>query len=202
MSQNGGSGRDRDRMLLAQEAARIMAQEGVRDFGLAKRKAAQRLNLPLNGRMPKNTEIDAALREYQRLFMAEDQPRRLQQLRESALQAMEFFARFDPRLTGSVLRGTAGAHSGVTLHLFADTPEDVVLFLMEQQIPFTDSERRFRVNGTAHDSFPSYQFTAGDVDIELVVFPTNSSRQAPWSPLDGKPMQRADLNTVRCLLLG
>ena len=60
---------DRHRILLAQEAARIMADEGVRDFRLAKRKAAERLGLPVNGTlMPRNTEIEQALIDHQRLF--------------------------------------------------------------------------------------------------------------------------------------
>ena len=195
-----GNGRDRNRALLAQEAARIMAREGVRDFGLAKRKAAQRLSLPLNGRMPSNIEIDAALREYQRLFMGSSQARRLNELRTCAVEGMEFFGRFEPRLVGSVLAGTAGEHAGVDLHLFADTPEEVVLFLIEQQIPFESRERRFRVHGEGHASFPAYRITAGDIGVELVVFPTDSSRQAPWSPVNGKPMRRAGVDAVRRLL--
>lgn len=201
MGQTAGNGRDRNRTLLAQEAARIMAREGVRDFGVAKRKAAQRLSLPLSGAMPSNVEIDAALREYQRLFMSEDQPQRLLELRRCAIDAMEFFGRFRPRLVGAVLRGTAGEHSGVTLHLFADTPEDVVLFLMEQQIPYDEYERRFRLNGNGHQQYPAYRFAADDIDVELVVFPSDSERQAPWSPVDGKPMQRADVETVRRLIV-
>ncbi|MHB1951957.1 MAG: hypothetical protein ACYCQK_10860, partial [Acidiferrobacteraceae bacterium] len=57
-----------DRQLLTDAAARIMADEGVRDFQLAKRKAAQRLNLPETRNWPGNVEIERAFEAYIGLF--------------------------------------------------------------------------------------------------------------------------------------
>jgi hypothetical protein len=193
--------KDRHRQLVSQEAARVMAQEGVKDFKVAKRKAAQRLGLPSNGNLPGNAEVEAALRDYQRLFQAEALGQRLCELRKGAVEAMEFLQEFSPRLVGSVLRGTAGAHAGIGLHLFANTPEEVVLFLMERDIPYSSGERRFRVNGQGYASYPVYGFTAGEMEIELVVFPIDGLRHAPWSPVDGKPMRRADIREVEKLLV-
>lgn len=192
--------KDRHRLLISQEAARIMAQEGVKDFKVAKRKAAQRLGLPSNGNLPGNAEVEAALLDYQRLFQAETQGQCLRELRQSAVEAMEFLQEFSPRLVGSVLRGTAGPHSSIGLHLFANTPEEVVLFLMERDIPFSSGERRFRINDHGYESYPVYGFTAGEMEIELVVFPIDGLRHAPWSPVDGKPMRRADSRDVGKLL--
>jgi hypothetical protein len=192
---------ERHRVLLAQEAARIMAEEGVRDFRLAKRKAAERLGLPVNGTlMPRNTEIEAALIAHQRLFDGVGHPQRLRLLREAGLEALGFFSRFRPRLVGSVLSGTAGRHSSVDLHLFAATPEDLVLFLIDQDIPFETSERRLRMGTDEYEWFPVHQFTAGDVPMDLVVFPENFERRVPWSPVDGKPMRRAGPAELRALL--
>jgi hypothetical protein len=36
--------------------------------------------------------------------------------------------------------------------------------------------------------------------VEATVFPLNGVRQAPISPIDGKPMRRADVETVRRLI--
>jgi hypothetical protein len=192
---------ERHRVLLAQEAARIMAEEGVRDFRLAKRKAAERLGLPANGTlMPRNTEIEAALIAHQRLFDGAGHTRRLRLLREAALEALAFFAQFRPRLVGSVLSGTAGRHSAVDLHLFAATTEDVVLFLIDQDIPFETSERRLRMGTEEYQWFPVHQFSAGDVAMDLVVFPETFERRVPWSPVDGKPMRRAGPAELRAVL--
>lgn len=195
-----GRGNDLRRML-AVEAARLMAEHGIRDFLQAKRKAAARFGVSeRDGGFPTNQEIDDALLEHRRLFEADSHPGELRKLRKAARQAMLMFAGFQPRLVGSVLRGDAGKHSDVQLHLFADSPERVVMHLLERNIPFEDMERRFRhVNGDVL-SVPAYRFVAGDVGVEAAVFAANDIRQAPASPLDGKPMRRASLAELDVLL--
>ncbi len=197
----GGTTRDqRMRQLLTHEAARIIADEGVKDYYLAKRKAADRLGAPSTQNMPRNQEIQHALLEYQRLFKGESQQAHLRRLREAALEAMRFFQRFRPRLVGPVLDGSAGEWSEVSLHLFADTPEDVAIFLMDEGIPFDPAERRMRMDRDVYLSFPVYRFVAGDVAVDLTVFTGAGSRQPPRSQIDGQPMERAGPGTVRRLL--
>jgi hypothetical protein len=194
-------GRDQQmRTRIAQEAARLMAEEGVRDFFVAKRKAAQHLGAPDTRNMPRNQEVEAALQEYQRLFKGEQQRGHLRALRESAVQAMRFLAGFKPRLVGSVLSGTAGLHANIDLHLFADTPEEVSLYLMDNSIPFQTAQRRLRISRETWQEYPAYEFMAGDQPVELVVFPNEGRRDAPRSPVDGRPMQRAGIEEVEALL--
>lgn len=196
-----GNGRAKAmRERIAQEAARLMAEEGVRDFGLAKRKAAQHLGVLDGQHMPKNAEVERALSEYQRLFQAQTQPVALRRRRELALEVMEFLRRFEPRLVGPVLSGTAGPHSEVELHVFEDCPEALAIFLMEHNIPHQQAEKRLRVHKDEWQLFPSYRLLAGDVGIEIVVFPGKGLRQAPLSPVDGKPLRRAAVEAVRQLL--
>ena len=200
MSGHGQNGRARQmRQRIASEAARIMVEQGVKDFYQAKRKAAQHLGAEKTENMPRNAEIEEAVREYQRLFRSDSQPQRLRDLREAAVEAMDFFAQFHPRLAGSVLRGTAGEHSDVNLHVFASTPEEVELFLMANNIPYKTLERRFRY-GHNERRFVGYRFVAGDNVIELLVFPQDGVRHAPPSPVDGKPMPRASISVVRQML--
>jgi len=195
------SGRDQQmRARIAQEAARLMEEEGVQDYYAAKRKAAQHLGAPDTRNMPRNSEIEVALEEYQRLFRGEQRAGHLQALREAAVQAMRFLADFSPRLVGSVLSGTAGQHADINLHLFADTPEEVNLFLIETQIPFQDSQKRMRFSREEWQEFPCYGFVAGECAIDLVVFPREGRREAPLSPVDGKPMRRAGIEEVELLL--
>jgi len=196
----GKASRDaRMRERIAQEAARVMATEGVEDFSLAKRKAALHLGAPGTTNLPQNREIQAALQDYQRLFGGERQLSALQTLREAALEAMSFFASFRPRLTGPVLDGTAGPDTAVDLHCFADTPEDVVLFLMEQGIPFDTEERRLRFDDE-YLFVPMHRFVAGDVPVHLTVFSERDRRHPPRSPVDGRPMRRAGKNEVAALI--
>src|SRR3954462_8325752 len=111
------------RLALAQEAARIMSEQGIDDYRLAKRKAAERLGATDIAVLPKNTEIEAALAAHHRLFEGHTHTSALTQLRQTALQAMLLLKKFQPRLVGPVLSGTASAHSEVNLDIFADSPE-------------------------------------------------------------------------------
>lgn len=188
------------RRALAQEAARIMSEQGIDDFGLAKRKAAERLGATDIAVLPKNTEIEAALEAHHRLFEAGTHSSALSALRATALQAMQLLRRFDPRLVGPVLSGTASAHSEITLHLFAEGSEPVALHLMERGVPHRIGERRLRYEPDRLVAYPVVQFVAGDKEIDAVVFPLNGIRQSPSSPVDGRPMRRADTAELESLL--
>lgn len=188
------------RRALAQEAARIMAEQGIDDYRLAKRKAAERLGATDIAVLPKNTEIEAALADHQRLFESHTHSSTLRDLRRTALQAMRLLKRFEPRLVGPVLSGTASAHSEVNLHLFADGAESVALHLLDNGIPHRIAERRLRYEPDRLVPYPVVQFVAGNQDIDAVVFPINGIRQSPASPVDGRPMRRADADELESLL--
>jgi len=185
---------------IAQTAARLMAEEGIRDFGFAKRKAADQLGIPASRSLPTNQEVERALIEYQRLFRSHSQPAHLLRLRQAAATAMRLLERFEPRLAGPVLGGTADENYPVTLHLFAEPPEAVGLFLDERDIPHDLQTRRLRVDAERIGEFPLYRFVAGEVTFELTVFPLKGIRQSPPNPVDGRPMPRANLAAVEALV--
>lgn len=184
---------------IAKEAARVMCEAGVGDFQLAKRKALQRLRIHEQRNLPSNQEIESAVLEYQRLFRADSQPRRLAALRSTAVHAMRFLQRFEPRLVGAVLSGSADEHSNVCLHLFAETAEEVGLFLLDQGIPHEHGERTVKLASDASERLPTCRFMAEDVPVELVIFSGRTRRRVPLSPVDGRPMERAALQTVETL---
>jgi hypothetical protein len=192
---------DNVRRALAQEAARIMAEHGIRDFFVAKRKAAERLGVSDGAAaLPKNTEIETALAEYQRLFGRELHEESLQAQRRAALAAMQQLREFEPRLVGPVLSGTATEHSQVQLHLFADRAESVALKLIDHGIAHEVTERRVRMSPERVLAYPGLRFEVSDQAIEVTVFPTDGIRQAPVSPVDGRPMKRANTVEVEALL--
>lgn len=190
---------ERQRRLIAEEAARLLLDEGLGDYRAAKLKAAQRLGLSGRRGLPRNIEVEDALRSRQRLFTGEAQRARLASLRRAALEAMRLLAEFRPRLVGSVLRGTAHAHSDVNLHLFSDSVEEVVFRLLDAGVPFRQGERSLRCNGGCR-GYPALRYVMDDVEIELVIFPYDGLRQAPISPVDGRPMQRMGRRELERLL--
>ncbi|HDP88941.1 MAG TPA: hypothetical protein ENN42_03160, partial [Thioalkalivibrio sp.] len=159
---------ERERLLIAEEAARLVLDEGFEDFGLAKRKAAEHLGLGATRNLPKNVEVEAAVLERQSLFQTEAERANVARLREAALQAMRMFESYAPRLVGSALKGTAHAGRRITLHLFADSVEELCFLLMDRKIPYQLGERRLRFGGEFR-ALPTVSFVAGEVEVEAVV---------------------------------
>lgn len=188
------------RTRVAEEAARIMREQGVRDFLLAKRKAADRLGVVDRNALPANQEISEALAAQQRLFGGSAHQDNLRSLRTVSLRAMGLLERFSPRLVGPVLAGTATPHSDISLHVFAATPEEVAFMLIERGIRYRTGDRRVRLANGEHASYPSFEFDAGDVTIEATVFPENGLREAPLCPINGGSMRRARREEVEALL--
>jgi len=184
------------RQRLAQDAARLMSEHGIKDYRIAKQKAASSSGVTDKYALPSNSEIEQAFMEYQRLFHSDKHPRHLKQLRETAVKAMRMLEPFQPRLVGSVQRGSAGEHSDVNLHVFTDNPESVGIHLDKHTIPYQQTEKRFRISKEHYEVYHGYSFIAGNTPIDIVVFPVDGQRQAPLSPVDGKPMQRDDINKV------
>jgi hypothetical protein len=185
---------------LAHEAARLMAEGGIRDYHQAKLKAAARLGIVDDASLPRNREIEDALREYQRLFQGDAQASGLRQRREAALRALEFFSGFQPRLVGPVLDGTADANAPVSLQLYSDDADSVPRFLDEHLIPAESRSRRLRLDRERAGEVPVWVFSAEELTFDLTVLPETALRQAPLSIVDEKPMPRASVSQLRALL--
>lgn len=190
------------RQLVAQETARIIVNHGVRDYRLAKRKAAERLGFNARGSLPGNTEIEAAVAEHLQIFGGDSHEDHLRLMRVAALATMQLLASFTPRLVGPVLVGTADENSVINLHVFADSPEAVALELDDIGLQFRLYERRLKSRRNQVETYAGFQFHHNNSSIEATVFPVDGIRQAPMSPIDGKPMRRVDSNGVQELLGG
>ena len=194
-----GSKHQHMRERIAQLAARLIAEDGIGDYALAKRKAARQIGAADTQNLPANSEIEQALRIFQNLYQKEEQAARVRELREQALVTMRLLERFNPCLTGEVLSGTAARHSGINLHLFAESIKEVELFLLNRQMEYRQGEKYFHF-GDMQRSVPTLTLTGGEAPVELAVFAVDDSRQSPRSPVDGKPMERIKIRQVEGLL--
>jgi len=200
LTRYAGNRGDALRRTLAVEAARLMAEHGIDDFGFAKRKAAERFGTFEGAVLPSNAEVEAALQEYQRLFEADTHGETLYVLRQTAITAMELLVEFTPRLVGPVLTGTATRNTEVQLHLFAERAEAVTIRLLDNAIPHELVERRVKVRADEWVLTPAVRLTVDDIPVDALVFGRDGQRQAPLSPTDGRPLRRASIDEVRALL--
>ena len=187
------------RVRIAAAAARIMAEDGVDDFALAKRKAARSLGAPANEALPANDEVEAELRAYLALYQAEEHPKRVTELREIALEAMRALERFHPYLTGPVLKGTAGPYAEIELQLFPESAKDVEMFLLERSIGFETHEAR-RYSGDRAHAVSVFTLPWGEASLKLSVFDPRDERVALKTSLAGKVMQRVGIAELQALL--
>jgi hypothetical protein len=188
------------RQEIAAEAARIIATEGQHNYRAAKKKAADRIGSTERHALPSNSEVEDALRRYQGLYGGAAHVENLEHLRGMAIDAMYHLQIYHPRLVGPVLDGTASEHSRVTLHVFSDSIESVILHFLENSIPFSQEQRQIRWFNGDHRTLPLIVFERDDTAFELMIFDEIHLRQAPPSPIDGKPQRRATLTDVECLL--
>jgi hypothetical protein len=188
------------RQAIAGEAARLIVEHGLSDFHAAKRKAAARFGVTDQAVLPGNVEIEAAIASHHRLFGAGSHEQILQALRESAIEAMRSLAEFNPRLVGPVLSGHASDHSEINLHLFSESAESVALCLLDLGVRYQSAQRRMRWGQGEPKTLPAFLFRVDDADFEAVVFPIDGIREAPASPVDGRPMRRAAPAEVEGLL--
>lgn len=184
---------------VVQEAARIICEDGLADYRLAKQKAVERLGLGFGTPLPSNADIQDAVIQYQRLFGGRAYADRLRHLRRTAVQAMRLLKDYRPRLVGAVATGaTTDAHK-VQLHCFADKPEQIDMMLADAGLRYEVSERRYRLASGETLDVPVLTFMADDVGVDVAMFPERGMREAPLSPNDGQPMKRLELHAVELL---
>lgn len=200
MARQKNNDSDRARTLVAQEAARIIVDHGVRDYRLAKQKAAERLGIVGRGALPGNAEVEAAVSSHLEIFGGESHADHLRLMRVAALSAMELLSAYTPRLVGPVLVGTADENSAVNLHVFADSAEAIAMELAQIGISYRPYERRLKSRRNRVETFAGFEFHHSNSPIQVTVFPVDGIRQAPMSPIDGKPMKRAASDAVQQLL--
>lgn len=187
------------RARIAAAAARLMAEDGIDDFALAKRKAARQLGAADTEALPRNDEIEAELRAYRGLYQADEHRDVLQSLRRQALELMQVLERFKPYLTGSVLTGTAGPYAEIELQLFPDSAKEVEIFLLEQRIAFTTREVR-RYSGDRARAVSVIHAEWHYTPARLSIFDPRDERVALKTSLAGQVMERAGILEVSALL--
>ena len=184
----------RNRTLIAQAAARLIAEHGLSDWRAAKRKACRELGLPEHEALPGNEEVERALRDYNSLFRATTQPASLRAQRVAALGWMERLSQWDPVLTGAVAAGWATEHSEVRLELEAEDAKAVELALINAGIVYAQAP----IPGG--DAQPQLRVESPETTVRLVILSPQQRRNRPRRDRSGLTEERLTLAQLRALL--
>lgn len=171
---------------IAVSAARLIADEGL-DYASAKRRAARDVlgdGASSRGLLPDNDQVEAEVRRHLRLFGGDEHPALLGALRRHALGWMRRLERFEPRLVGAVLNGTATEFSDVQLHLYSDDVKDVEIHLLNEGVDFDVDEGDAEPGGPAEriHFMTELRLDSGQrhrTGVVLALFPSIAIRQAP-----------------------
>ncbi len=199
MARDGNSQRQ-TRDQIAYLAARLMAEDGIEDIGMAKRKAARQLGASDHRILPANEQVEQALSSYRALYQADEQRDRLQGLRQLALDMMQTLAKFNPHLSGSVLSGRAGRYAQIEIDLFTDFPKELEYLLVDRGLPFRGRERRVYTSEGAR-SVPNFLIETEPVDYSISVFRCHDLRSVLRSTPEGRPIERIRPEQLRAQLL-
>ena len=199
MPRDGNRKQSQMRARIAAAAARLMAEDGIDDFALAKRKAARQLGAADTQSLPANDEIEAELRAYQSLYQGEEQRERIHELRSVALEAMRSLADFNPYLAGPVLKGTAGRYADIDLQLFTDDLKAVELFLLNRNFVYAVSEQRHYC-GDEPRAVPVLRLDWDGIPVNLAVYAAKDERAALKATAAGRTIERAGPSAVSALL--
>lgn len=182
-------------------AARLMAEEGVSSYAVAKRKAAKQLGVPASEVLPGNQEIEVALRAYMALYQQDELNQRLTLLRREALEMMRLLGAFNPYLTGPALDGSAGRYAEAEIELFADSAKDVEIFLLNKGISFEHvGMRRNRARPGPDQPEAKLRLEGNETVIQLSIYPQSLERIHRRNPHTGAVAGRANAAAVARLL--
>ena len=190
-----------ERSRIAHLAARLMAEDGIEDHGLAKRKAARQAGIADTRNLPGNDEIDVALREYREIYHPDAHREQLTELREIAERAMTALEKFNPHLVGNVLSGIAGKYAGIQLQLFTDDIKGVELHLIDLGADY-EADQTSLYSGETRITVPLFTVDDDGVEIEIAVLSPRDARLPVKTSPVGKAIERAKLAAVEELLAG
>ena len=180
-------------MRIAQTAARLIAEHGITDWSLAKRKAARQLMLPEREALPGDDEIEAALTEHHALFARDTHVAQLRGQREHALRWMQRLAQFQPLLTGGVAAGWATEYSDIRLELVAPDPKAVELMLL-------NAGESYRAMGSGRDGAADLLISDRNAGIRLSIRTPEQARQRPRRDRHGQEEIRLSADQVAALV--
>jgi hypothetical protein len=190
---------NRDRHGTALEAARIICEELVVDYRIAKNKAVQRLGLTAKGALPDNAEVQQAVIDYQRLFGGDGYVERLRRMREIAVRALKLLADFSPRLVGAVVSGAVTQAHRVQLHAFSDKAESIEKLQANRGFAVEQGDRDYRFADGREESIALASFELDGIGVDVAVFGEGDERHAPVNPADGSSYKRLDLAQAEAL---
>ena len=130
---------------VANLAAQMIMEEGIKDYLFAKKKAAKSLGLNENLNLPTNSQIDEAIDDFNKIFNPNIDIEFLQQFKNQALEVMNIFKNFKPHLMNQLSQGIIPKFPEIKINLFADNLKDVEYVLLNSELSYDFKEVKMNI---------------------------------------------------------
>ncbi len=189
----GARSNEQLRLMIADEAARLVLEESIADYELARGKAARRYGVKGRANLPTPAEIDAAVQSRRSLFGLAVSADEQRTLLRAAYRWLKQLSTYSPRLVGGVAEGVMTPDSVLEIHLVADSVKEIAIDLLNRELTYQSIERPF-----AGTKIPASGFAFEDrgVPVELFVFGSAAEREALRDVRDGKALRGLGVDAV------
>ena len=160
------------KLSVANLAAQLIMEEGIKDYLYAKKKAAKSLGINENANLPTNSQIDKAIDEFNKIFNPNIDIEFLQQFKTQALELMSIFKNFKPHLMDQLSQGIIPKFPEIKINLFADNLKDVEYVLLNSELSYDFKEVKMNAKGGKHSvkSIPTIYLENLSIPAEIKVY--------------------------------
>ena len=157
---------------VANLAAQLIMEEGIKDYLFAKKKAAKSLGLNENVSLPTNSQIDKAIDDFNKIFNPNVDIKFLRQFKTQALEVMNIFKNFKPHLMNQLSQGIIPKFPEIKINLFADNLKDVeyVLLNSEMSYDFKEVKMNIKEGKPSIKSIPTIYLDNLSIPAEIKVY--------------------------------
>ena len=160
------------KLSVANLAAQLIMEEGIKDYLYAKKKAAKSLGINENANLPTNSQIDKAIDEFNKIFNPNIDIEFLQQFKTQALEVMSIFKNFKPHLMDQLSQGIIPKFPEIKINLFADNLKDVEYVLLNSELSYDFKEVKMNAKEGKHlvKSIPTIYLENLSIPAEIKVY--------------------------------
>jgi hypothetical protein len=157
---------------VANLAAQMIMEEGIEDYLFAKKKAAKSLGLNENMSLPSNSQIDNAIKDFNKIFNQDVDIEFLEHFKTQALNVMSMFKNFRPHLMNQLSEGIIPKFPEIKINLFTDNLKDIEYIILNSEISyeFREVKMNSRVGGNSIKSIPTFYLDNLPIPAEIKVY--------------------------------
>ncbi|MBT3918322.1 MAG: hypothetical protein HOF25_03625 [Nitrosomonadales bacterium] len=157
---------------VANLAAQMIMEEGIEDYLFAKKKAAKSLGLNENMSLPSNSQIDNAIKDFNKIFNQDVDIEFLEHFKTQALNVMSMFKNFRPHLMNQLSEGIIPKFPEIKINLFTDNLKDIEYIILNSEISyeFREVKMNSKVGGNSIKSIPTFYLDNLPIPAEIKVY--------------------------------